>query len=210
MADAVILSNGTPPPREALARAVRAATLFICADGGANVAREYGLTPAAIVGDLDSARPETLVHFKHIPVHRDPDTERTDTEKAIEFVLERGPFAKVTIFGASEGRLDHVLGHLGLLRKYHARTRLELEDAHGRAYVARKEARLELPPGTVVSFFAVGGPAEGVTTENLRFALHNRTLALGAQDSISNVVERSPAVIRIGTGEILIVEVTRP
>jgi thiamine pyrophosphokinase len=162
------------------------------------------------VGDLDSASPETLVHFKHIPLHRDPDTERTDTEKAVAFTLERGPFARVTIFGASQGRLDHVLGHLGLLRKYHTRARLELVDAHGRAYLARKEARLDLPPGTVVSFFAVGDHAEGVTTENLRFALHDKTLAMGAQESISNVVERSPAFIRIRSGEILIVEVTNP
>src|SRR5262249_34551782 len=145
--------------------------LFVCADGGANVAREFGLTPAAIVGDLDSVRPETLVHFKHVPVHRDPDTERTDTEKAIDYAIERGPFERITLFGASQGRLDHVLGHVGLLRKYHGRARLVLEDQHGRAYLARKEARLDVPPGTVVSFFAAGSPAEGVTTENFRFAL---------------------------------------
>jgi len=210
MATAVILSNGTPPPRDVLARAVRSAGLFVCADGGANTAREHGLTPAAIVGDLDSVRPETLVHFKHVPVHRDPDTERTDTEKALDYALERGPFAEITIFGASQGRLDHVLGHVSLLRKYGSRARIVLEDAHGRAYLARKDLRLDLAPGTILSFFAAGGRAEGVTTENLRYALHDRTLELGAQDSISNVVERSPARIRIARGELVIIEVTNP
>ena len=210
MPSAVILANGLPPTEEALRRAIAHTSLFVCADGGANVARGMGVTPSAIIGDLDSVTAETLAHFKDVPHVRDTDAERTDTEKALDYALRHGPFEEVVLLGASTGRLDHVLGHVSLLRRYRDRVRIVLEDGHGRAYLVRGEQRLDCPAGTVVSFFAVGSPAEGVTTENLRYPLRDRVLELGAQDSISNVVDRTPAWIRVRRGDLLVLEVTRP
>ena len=209
MPNAVILANGFPPSRELLTRALARSSLFVCADGGANAARDLDATPHAIIGDLDSATTETLAHFIDIPIIRDADTERPDTEKALEWVLEQDTFEVVTLLGASAGRLDHVLGHLSLLRRYHDRTRLVLEDDAGRAFLARGTAAIDGRPGTVVSFFAVGGPAEGVTTDNLRYRLRDSRLEMGIQDSLSNVVERNPASIRIARGELLVIVVTK-
>ncbi len=210
MPNAVILANGKPPDPAALRRAVAACRLFVCADGGANVARDYGLVPDAIVGDLDSISAESLAHFQGVPIIHDPDVERPDTEKAIEYALTRQPFEEITLFGATAGRLDHVIGHIALLRKFERRTRVVLEDLHGRTFLARGDTRLDVPPGTTVSFFALAGPAEGVTTQNLRYPLREQTLELGARDSLSNVVEAAPAWIRIRRGELVVVTVTRP
>jgi thiamine pyrophosphokinase len=207
MPNAVILANGTPPRRETLQAVLDRASLLVCADGGAETARRYGLTPQAIVGDIDSASAETLAHFTSVPVVRDMDHERTDAEKALDWVLRQGAFDRVTLLGATTGRLDHVLGHLSLLRRYHDRTSLVLEDDVVRAWLARGAAAIEEPRGTVVSFFAVGKPVEGLTTENLRYPLRDCRLELGVQDSISNVVERSPARVTMGSGEILLIVV---
>ncbi|HEU4726152.1 MAG TPA: thiamine diphosphokinase [Candidatus Eisenbacteria bacterium] len=210
MSRAVILANGVAPESATIEAALEGASLFVCADGGANTARELGLAPDAIVGDLDSASRETLKHFADVPQIKDADLERTDTEKAIEYVLSRGPHEEITLLAASEGRLDHLLGHLSLLRKFAARTTVVLRDDHGRSWLASGNVELDLPLGTTVSFFAVGAPAEGVTTENLRFALTDATMALGGQDSMSNVTSGRPARIRIARGELLISVVTRP
>src|SRR5437867_3666569 len=156
MARAVVLANGVPPTADAVHRAIGHAALFVCADGGANVARAHHVKPAAIIGDLDSVTAETLAHFGDVPQIRDNDTERTDTEKAIEYVLNQGPFHEITLLGASAGRLDHVLGHVGLLLRYRDRARIVMEDGHGRAYLADLEQRLDCSVGTIVSFFAVG------------------------------------------------------
>ena len=210
MTRAVVLANGVPPTAEALRQELASSSLFVCADGGANAARSHGLRPSAIVGDFDSATAETLAHFKDVEHVRDGDTERTDTEKAIDYVLSHGTFDEIALLGASTGRLDHILGHVALLRKYRDRVRIVLVDGHGRAYLARGEHKLTCPVGTVVSFFAVGVPAEGVTTENLRYPLRDRVLELGAQDSVSNVVEATPAWIRVRRGDLIVLEVTRP
>ena len=209
MPNAVILANGLPPDAAALRRAIAASRLFVCADGGANVARDYGLVPDAIVGDLDSISAESLAHFQGIPIVHDADTERTDTEKAIEYALGKQPFEEITLFGATAGRLDHVIGHVALLRKFEGRTRVVLEDSHGRAFLARGDTRLDVPAGTTVSFFALAGPAEGVTTEHLRYPLREGTLEFGERDAVSNVVEATPAWIRIRRGELVVFTVTR-
>jgi thiamine pyrophosphokinase len=210
MPNAIILANGLPPSPETLRRALDAADLFVCADGGANVARRHGLQPHAIVGDLDSADPETLRHYARVEIVRDTDTERTDTEKALDYVLARGPFDRVLLLGASAGRIDHVLGHLSLLRRHRGRGQVMMEDDFARAWVAGGSVTLDDPVGTVVSFFAVGDAAEGVTTVNLRYPLRDRRLELGAQDSISNVVEAVPARVEIARGELLFVVVKKP
>ena len=208
MLHAVILANGMPPTAETIQRALARSALFLCADGGANAARRLGVKPAAIVGDFDSVTRETLAHFADVPQIRDEDQNRTDTEKAIEYALAQGACDEITLIGAGSGRLDHVLGHIGLLRKYLGRVRLVMEDAGGRAYLAGGDVELYCPPGSVVSFFAVGAPVEGVTTSNLRYPLRAQTLELGIQDSISNVVDAAPAWIRFKRGSLLVIEST--
>jgi thiamine pyrophosphokinase len=212
MRRAVILANGTPPSRALLSRAVREADLFVCADGGAEEAHRAGLTPEAVVGDLDSTSAETLERFRAAGVRivRDDNQERTDTEKAIEYALAKGAFDEIAIYAGSTGRFDHVLGNLSLFHKYAGRANLVLVDDRARAWLAGGEVTLDYPEGTVISFFAVGGPAEGVTTENLRYPLTNRTILMGSQDSLSNVVAVRPGRIRIGTGRLVVVVVSLP
>jgi len=210
MSFAVILANGTPARPETIARVLQGAACFVCADGGANTARVAGLTPDAIIGDLDSVDPETLKHFAHVPQIRDADPERTDTEKAIEWLRRRQAWERIVVLSATAGRLDHVLGHLSLLRRYADRVTVVLEDDHVRSWLARGDVELDVPIGTIVSFFAAGAAAEGVTTEGLQYALRDHRMELGVQDSISNVTTARPARIRVATGEILIVVVSRP
>jgi len=212
MRRAVILANGTPPSRTTLERAVATADLFVCADGGANEARAAGLTPEAVIGDLDSTTAQTLEAFRAAGVRivQNTDAERTDTEKAIEHVLARGPVDEIAIYGGTADRFDHVVGHLSLLHKYESRVRLVLEDDHASAWLAARDVTLDYPEGTVVSFFASSGLAAGVTTENLRYPLTDRTLRLGEQDSLSNVITTRPARIRIGSGHLVIIVLKRP
>ena len=212
MRRAMILANGIPPSRTTLERAAGGADLFVCADGGAEAARRVGLMPEAVIGDMDSISAETLEHFRAAGARivRDADNERTDTEKAIEYVLGRGPVDEIAIYGGSADRLDHVVGHLSLLHKYAGRANLILEDDDASTWLASGDVTLDHPEGTVVSFFAVDGPVEAVTTENLRYPLTGTTLRLGSQDSVSNVIAKRPARIRFGSGRLVVVVLKRP
>ncbi|HEU4765484.1 MAG TPA: thiamine diphosphokinase [Candidatus Eisenbacteria bacterium] len=210
MSVAVVLTHGIPPSRETLHQAVQAAALFVCADGAADHALAYGIEPHVVIGDLDSVKEETLARFPKAEVVQDADTETTDTEKAIRYVIARGGFRQILLLGASADRLDHVIGHLSLLLRYSDRIAITLMDERCRAFVGTETTTLDLPSGTVVSFFAVGGPAAGVTTQGLRYPLAQDRLELGVRDSISNVVEARPATVVVEQGRLLFFIVTDP
>ncbi|HYJ33508.1 MAG TPA: thiamine diphosphokinase [Candidatus Binatia bacterium] len=210
MSVAVILTHGIPPSRETLRQAVSAASLFVCADGAADHALAYGVTPHVVIGDMDSVTKDTLARFASAEVVLDADTETTDTEKAIRYVIARGGFRQILLLGASADRLDHVVGHLSLLLRYSDRIAITLLDERCRAFVATGTTTLDFPAGTVVSFFAVGGPATGVTTQGLRYPLAQDRLELGVRDSISNVVEARPATVAVEQGRLLFFIVTDP
>jgi thiamine pyrophosphokinase len=212
MSIAVILANGTPPRRETLEAALAGAALFVCADGGVNTAAQYALrAPDAIVGDLDSADPAALRHFPTVQQIRNTDTETYDAEKAVAWVLAQGgAFDEIRIFGATAGRLDHVLGSLSLLHRYRDHARIVLEDDAIRAWLDEGTVTIDEPVGTVVSFFAIGEPAENVTTENLEYPLRDCRIELGAQDSLSNIVVARPARVTIGHGNLVFIVVKQP
>ena len=197
MSVAVILTHGVRPSRETLARALERASLFVCADGAADNARAYGFEPGIIIGDLDSVTSETLASIPDARVLRDTDTETTDTEKAIRHVLAHGGVERSSCWARARiawTMVGHPLPAPALFR-----SRADRPGGRSpRAWVAGGTVALDHPPDTVVSFFAVGAPAEGVTTRGLRHPLEDQRLELGVQDSISNVVSERPASVRVG------------
>jgi thiamine pyrophosphokinase len=199
---AVVLANGEPPSAALLRALLRAADALVCADGGANVARTIGVRPAAIVGDLDSILPATRAHFAAVPVHEDHDEFCTDLEKAVVWSLAQG-YGHITIAGAAGRRLDHTVGNLSVLAKFHGRATLCMVDECGELQHVGRELQLELPPATVVSLLPLTR-CEGIETEGLRYPLQGEVLELGGRDATSNVVVSSPVRIRVARGHLLL------
>jgi thiamine pyrophosphokinase len=199
---ALVLANGAPPAPAFLHALVRASDALVCADGGANTALAAGLQPAAIVGDLDSILPATRARFATVPIHEDHDEFCTDLEKAVVWALAQG-FGHITIAGAAGRRIDHTVGNLGVLTKFHGRATLVLVDEYGELQHVGRELRLDAPPGTVVSLLPLTR-CEGIETEGLRYPLRGEVLELGGRDATSNVVVTSPAMVRVARGHLLL------
>jgi len=202
---AVVLANGTPPPARLLKRLREEAELLICADGGANTAARAGLRPDLIIGDLDSVRPETLRRFRSVPRRRIGEQNSTDLEKAIRWLLRRG-FHTITVVGATGGRLDHVAGNLNVVGKYSRRAQLRVVEREGELLPVGRKREFWYAVGTTVSLVPLS-QCSGVTTRGLRWELRNATLELGVRDGTSNVVARTPVVVRVRRGALLVYQV---
>ena len=114
------------------------------------------------------------------------------------------------MIGAMGGdRVDHELANLLLLADPHHAGR-DLLIARGgtgvRAVHAGRQLTLAGSPGDTVTLLPVGGSAEGVTTQGLRWPLHAATLRLGSSRGLSNEVIQAPASVRIDDGTLLVVE----
>ena len=58
----------------------------------------------------------------------------------------------------------------------------------------------------MVTLLPLGGDAEGITTEGLRYPLRGEPLRTGPARGLSNVRESSAAAVRMARGMLLIVE----
>jgi thiamine pyrophosphokinase len=204
---ALIIANSILPADSILNECRARAEAILCADGGANRARERGLVPDFIVGDLDSILPETRAAFPNARyVHR-PSQYATDLEKTLQFAVEQG-FAQALLVGISGLRFDHQICNLNIAEKFCAQIEIELHDDFGigaflSAQPAEASMRFEALIGQQVSLFAFRR-AEGIFTEGLKYPLQGEALEWAVRDGLSNEVVQSPVTIRVRRGVLLV------
>ncbi|WP_368305923.1 thiamine diphosphokinase, partial [Listeria monocytogenes] len=86
---------------------------------GAKRLLDHRIVPAVAMGDFDSLSKEELAHLKTkvADVHEFlAEKDETDTEIGLSWAMEQNP-DKIRIFGATVGRLDHLLANLMMLTK---------------------------------------------------------------------------------------------
>jgi thiamine pyrophosphokinase len=203
----VVVSGGDPPPRDAVGGLPAGATV-IAADGGLENAHALGLETTTAIGDFDSVSGDALAAAVSAGVRlvRHPEAkDATDLELALDAALELDP-ARIHVLAGDGGRLDHLLAALLLLAspRYDA---VPIDGSFGPAvvHVVRGERELAGEPGELISLVALGGAAEGVTTDGLAFPLVGETLEPGSSRGISNVFSAETARLRVERGVLLAV-----
>jgi thiamine pyrophosphokinase len=184
------------------------AALVIAADAGVHEAERLGLRVDLLVGDLDSADAAAVARVEASGgrVDRSPtDKDASDLELAL-VAAAVADARQVLVLGGDGGRLDHLLGNAFLLASPRfADLRIDAVLGAARVHVVRDEGGMEGFPGELVSLFAVGGPARGVTTEGLRWRLDGDALMPGSTRGLSNEFVEPTASVRVGDGVVLVV-----
>lgn len=180
-----LLGGGEVRPDE-LEAALSLAPVLVAADGGANVAAEFGLVPEAVIGDLDSIRPEVRAALPADRVHEIAEQDSTDFEKCLTRIA--APF--LLGVGFTGARVDHLLAVWNALVRHTARRCLILgpEDV---IFASPRHLRLDLAAGTRLSLFPmarVGGESDGLRwpIAGLEFAPHGR---VGTSNEATGPVE---------------------
>lgn len=210
----LILANGAWDDPEWSRRLVGEVDLVMAADGAANACREHGITPHLIVGDLDSASPETLTHFEGKSIiHREPDQNAFDLEKCLNLVVAHATkVTPVRIAGAFGKRLDHTLANLMLLSRFPERD-FSMEDPGQRVFfVSPDEASpknaFRAPVGTPVSLLPFG-TAVGVEARGLKYRVHGMRMEPNGLLGSSNEMAQAEARVTLRSG-LLAVVIQRP
>ena len=201
----VVVSGGdAPDPRAALA--VPLGSPVIAADKGLEHALALGLDVTVAVGDFDSASPEAVAveEAAGVRIERHPqEKDATDLELALDLALTLSP-ARILVLASEGGRLDHLLSATLLLAsERYARLQIDAFVGEARVHVLRGERELEGEPGELVTLLAVNGPAEGVTTVGLAYALCGETLEPGSSRGVSNEFAASRARVTVERGVLL-------
>ncbi len=176
--------------------------MIIAADGGYRSLLSLGIKPDLVVGDFDSlGYVPTDVEVIQCPVRKDD----TDMMLAAREGIKRG-FDRFMLVGGLGGRLDHSLANI------HTLAWLAGHGARG-VLAGPKENILLLKNGTAefhsgvtgsLSVFAWGGPAKGVTLENLEYNLQDAELSCDFPIGVSNHFTMAPARITVKDGMLLV------
>lgn len=211
---AIILSGGEP--LEADREIVLPDDAYvIAADSGLHHAAALGIVVDLVVGDMDSVNPGTLAAAvsRGSQTERHPaDKDRTDLELAIDAALGLGA-RKLLIVGAHTGRLDHLLGAMGLFAATAAQVDEivwtdGLTDVYG--CVPGHPASVNGRVGDGISLIPASMDVTGINTDGLRWRLVDDVLPAGSTRGVSNVIETTPSSVSVGTGTLLVVHERNP
>ncbi len=204
----ILLLDGEAPSRSLLEYVLREESFLVATDGAANSAKELGITPSLIIGDLDSLDPLTRHHFSLVPIVKVEDQSTNDFEKALLYLIDNKQVEKLTILGLHGKRTDHFLTNLSVLLRFRDWfTDVMLFDAvqeHRLLTSSYSSVSIRRSIGSAVSIIPLPA-ADSVLTTGLLYPLNNERLAFGEREGLSNIVTSEEGFsIKISGGSVLV------
>ncbi len=207
--------------------AVRDGDMVIAVDGGYLYCQVLGIEPDVLIGDFDSLGEPCDVLTgemeyvedlpEHVPgrekntgkrkiIRLNPVKDDTDTLAALRYGLEQG-YEEFHLYCALGGRLEHTIANLQcLLFLKHAGAMGYIWDGSTMTTLIHNESltfRQEMEG--LLSVFAVGEKAVGVTEEGLKYLLEDATLSNDFPVGISNEFIGEKAVLSVKDGTLLVI-----
>ena len=173
----MIISAGPYRDPSALSGLLLADDYIIAADGGLQLARNMGITPAMLVADFDSLDASVVpasTKLVQLPTEKDV----TDTDEAMRHAYELG-HRSFLLLGCTGGRLDHQQAAFAIAAEY-ARRGCEVVIAD-----EKNEIHFLIPgsyvypacPNEKVSLFAFGAEVSGLFLDGLKYSVSDYTLS---------------------------------
>ena len=183
--------------------APRPGDLVVAADGGLEYLRQLHILPQHILGDFDSLgyQPEG----ENVAAYP-PEKDDTDMMLAVKYGLEKG-CDTFLIYGSLGGRLSHTMANLQTLRFLCEKgCRGALVDGGSIVTMIQNE-RLCLAQtcAGMLSVFAQGGRAEGVSIRGLKYNVENVSFTTDYPLGTSNEFVGEDAQIEVRSGTLLLI-----
>ena len=206
---ALILANGELYKSDVLRRRIstEAFDLVLGADGGARYADTLNVTVDAIIGDLDSLSGLEQPGISNAKLVSYPvEKNETDLELAFLYATKKGA-DQIVVVGAMGGRMDMTIANILLITQAsYGSCRIKVWHGEQTGWVIKPPGEdIYGHPGDIVSLIPIGGYASGITTEGLKYSLHDEELSIVTTRGISNQLESQFAHIKLSDGLLLVI-----
>jgi thiamine pyrophosphokinase len=195
---ALLIANGEACAVEILHQLLEWSPFVVVLDGAIDRVLELGIKIDLFCGDFDS-HSITLENLRKvqfpIEIISTPDQDKTDLEKGLDILLEKG-FPAVNIVWATGRRSDHFMSNLSVIINYQHKIKITLIDDHGSTYPIQpfpKVFKKWFTAGSTLSLIPFPVASE-ISTVNLKYPLINEELALGIRMGNSNEVHTTGIV----------------
>ncbi len=205
---ALIIANGESCDLSLVLDLLEWSPTVVVLDGAMHRVLDFQIKCDVWLGDFDSVSVEEMSShpaLQHVEIVHTPDQDKTDLQKAIEFLIAKNiPAANIVWAGGR--RTDHHLNNLLTLARYSEKITLTVIDNYGKTYVIPQKFKKWYKKGTQLSLIPCG-IAYNVLTHNLVWNLTGQTLELPHFVSSSNEVLQDGFVeVNYTGGHILMVE----
>ena len=203
---ALIIANGESCSMDLLEQLLEWSPTVIVLDGALDRVMSLGIKVDVWLGDFDHAQ-QPRADLEAYPLKKvvAPDQNKTDLEKAFEYLLAEG-YPAVNVVWATGLRMDHTLNNFHSLVRYGREIKIVFFDDFSTTYLLPAHFEKWYPAGTPLSLIPYG-QANGVKSEGLAYELNHPVLKLGMQTSSSNAALRDGIVkITYDSGDLLLME----
>jgi len=204
---ALIIANGEVCSSELLGQLLEWSPIVIVLDSAIERVLELGIKVDVLLGDFDRGLDINYYKEKQYPLEivYAPNQDKTDLEKAFDFLMEKGHKA-VNVIWATGKRADHTITNLTNIVAYRNLLKIVILDDHSKVYLLPETFEKWYTANTILSLIPIG-KVTGITTQNLFYSLKNEDLTIGYRTGSSNhVIEDGIVSISHSNGDLLLME----
>ena len=207
---ALIIANGESCSFELLGQLLEWSPFVVVLDSAINRVMPLGIKVDVLLGDFDRDINLREIEQNQYPIEiiYTPNQDKTDLEKAFDFLINRG-FPAVNVVWATGRRADHSITNMTNIIRYKSKLHIVMIDDYSVIYPL-------LPlPATFEKWYAKGAPislipvsnATNINTKNLLYNIDSEQLTLGYRSGNSNEVAEDGIVsISYESGDLLLME----
>ena len=178
--------------------------LIACTDGAFHYLRNLNFPLEKldfISGDFDShsGKDENIYDEKFIYT---PDQNKTDFQKALEIILEKG-IQKVDVLGGSGGEQDHFLGNITVAYAFKDQMNIKFYDEFSEYYFIPNHFKLEGAKNRMISLYPFP-LVNNITTKGLNWPLTNESLSITSRIGTRNFAVEDEISVEYESGDVLL------
>ena len=204
---ALIIANGEACSFELMGELLEWSPLVVVLDSAIHRVLDLNIKVDVLLGDFDRDFDAESIRKEQYPIEivYTPDQDKTDLEKAFEYLIKRG-FPAVNVVWATGRRADHTITNITNIVRFREQLKIVIIDDYSKIFLLPKVYEKWYPKGTPISLIPVGTASE-ITTQNLKYTLDNESLTIGYRTGSSNEVAADGMVkITYQEGDLLMME----
>jgi thiamine pyrophosphokinase len=205
---ALIIANGEACSMDTIGDLLEWSPFVVVLDAAIHRVMDLGIKADVLLGDFDRDELDLeAIQQSQFPIQivHTPNQDKTDLEKAIDFLIEKG-FPAVNIVWATGRRADHSIANMTNIVRYKNELKIVVIDDYSVIYRLANHFEKWYPAQTNISLIPVG-EVSGISTKNLIYNLDNESLRLGYRIGNSNAVAQDGLVtISYQSGDLLMME----
>lgn len=204
---ALIIANGEACSMELLGQLLEWSPFVVVLDSAMERVSALNIKVDVLLGDFDHGfSPDDFRDVQYpIEIIHTPDQDKTDLEKAIDFLIERG-FPAVNIIWATGRRADHALSNMTNIVRFQDKIKIVMLDDYSTIFRCPNKFEKWYTKGSTISLIPVG-TASGITSKNLKWELEDSELVIGYKSGSSNeALEDGIVSISYRSGDLLLME----